>query len=314
MSSKDTLKQQKQPSNMQSSEQSPEQSPKQLRNMQSSEQLSERSPKQSRKNLKRKNNVSKVEQSLNSSESSEDIKMHEQKFHDAFINIKIVMIVLLCFASYMNRDVDFIKNDPKEFTIETIIYGVACTVPVIWMQYKRTQNGASSPNNNMNILVWFVVMCFFNITFQLSGLYSVLYPPEDLDESPKTPAPTKPLDKTQKIFEGLTKSIYSTNGLVVAIIVGYLIYQSYLIRNFKIKAYGNSFLSLFSIETIIFGLGNALPLLLIAHNREKNNPGYTFKKHFKKNLIETILVFVKMCVLHIVLQASSFYPHTFKWE
>ena len=248
------------------------------------------------------------------STSSEDIKIHEQKFHDVFINIKIVIIVLLCFTSFINRDVDFIKENKSLFINETIIYAISCTIPVIWMQYKRTQNGAAVSNNNMNIFIWFLVMCFFNITFQLSGTYSVLYPPEDLSDPSETQSPTKPPKKTQKIFEGVTKSLYSTNGLILLIIVGYLIYQSYLVRNFKIKAYGNNFLSLFSIETIIFGLGNAVPLLLIAHNREKNNPGYTFQKHLKKNLIETILVFVKMCALHVVLQASSFYPHTFKWE
>ena len=38
------------------------------------------------------------EKSGSNSDSSETVKIHEKKFHDVFINIKIIMIVLLCFT------------------------------------------------------------------------------------------------------------------------------------------------------------------------------------------------------------------------
>jgi hypothetical protein len=59
------------------------------------------------------------------------------------------------------------------------------------------------------------------------------------------------------------------------------------------------------LEGIIFGLCNALPLLLVTYNRQGDEYDSI------ENLLEIFLVFIKFFILHVLLQGSGFYSNFF---
>ncbi len=226
----------------------------------------------------------------------------DKVFHRNFVNMKVFVLLLLIIVSIINQDTDFIKANPVTFGIETFVYGLISTLGIIYINHARQGNSTF-----LTYFIWFIVMCLFNVTFQLGGFYSILYPEEEPEEE-KEELHFKKIDR---LLKGVTNSVYGTLGIFTIICVIFLIFVAYKNWDFNILSYENSFKGSFTIETIIFGLTNSVPLLLIAYNREKNKPTEEIKSGMKHNLLETLILFVKMCLLHIVLQAGGFYKHNF---
>jgi hypothetical protein len=224
-------------------------------------------------------------------------------FHRNFNNIKIFILILLIVSSFINKDYNFMKAHPIAFSIETVIYGLLSTLGIVYI------NGARGGNTSINTyIIWFVIICLFNISFQLSGFYSVLYPPE-IEENLIEP----PLKKISQIYKGINKSFYRTSGLFIILFVFFLMYIAYKNHNFNINKYEGNFSSLFSFETIIFGLTNVIPLLLVAYNREKTKSPVEFSSSMNRNMIKILILFITICILHVILQSSGFYELTFNF-
>jgi hypothetical protein len=224
-------------------------------------------------------------------------------FHRNFNNIKIFILILLIVTSFINKDYDFIKANPITFSLETLIYGLLSTLGIVYI------NGSRGGNSSINTyIIWFVIICLFNISFQLGGFYSVLYPPE-IEEDIIEP----PLKKISQLYKGIDKSFYRTSGLFIILFVFFLMYVAYKNYNFNIDKYEDNFSSLFSFETIIFGLTNSLPLLLVAYNREKRKSPSEFSSSMNRTIIKILILFINICLLHVVLQSSGFYEYTFNF-
>jgi len=226
----------------------------------------------------------------------------DKVFHRNFVNMKVFVLLLLIIVSIINQDTDFIKANPVTFSIETFVYGLISTLGIIYINHARNGNSTF-----MTYFIWFIVMCLFNITFQLGGFYSILYPEEESEEEKEE----LHITKVARLFKGISNSVYGTLGIFTIICIIFLIFVAYKNWNFNIPSYEKGFKGSFALETIIFGLTNSVPLLLIAYNREKNKPTEELKSGIKHNLLETLMLFIKMCLLHIVLQSGGFYEHNF---
>lgn len=60
----------------------------------------------------------------------------------------------------------------------------------------------------------------------------------------------------------------------------------------------------FVMEMVLFGAISAVPIYLMAHNRDRLDPKHTS--------IEFGLITAKFALLHCILQLSGFYTYTFK--
>jgi hypothetical protein len=255
-------------------------------------------------------------------------KLFTNKFDNILINIKLIFLILFIIASVLVADTDYIKKNPGNFTAETVIYAFFVALAFVYMQGMRYVKGDNNKYSRLYLMgIWFVIVFFgmivINILLQLSGFYTLLF-------DPATSSPNI-ITNYEKKIKSLNESFYITIIGILLYTVCYLLFFAILVGDFTITNYGKGgkFIGLFLLEIIIFGALNALPFIYIyvnrapSHSKTKTNHSsseihvdehdsiLTKIDHSKK---ETIGLFIKMVVLHLLLQAGGFYKHTMGFE
>ena len=94
--------------------------------------------------------------------------------------IKYAMLIGITFgfatllvSSILVRDTTYIQKNPKFFLGETLFMGVLTTLPVMLICYLR---GASKSEIENGSGLIFLKIVLLHIGFQLSGVYSVIFP------------------------------------------------------------------------------------------------------------------------------------------
>ena len=93
--------------------------------------------------------------------------------------------VILCIGSALVHDTTYITKNPKFFLSETLVMGILTSLPVIYISYLR---GSPQVNTVRDFFLIFLKIVFLHVGFQLSGVYSVLFPASSSMESSKTKA------------------------------------------------------------------------------------------------------------------------------
>jgi len=88
------------------------------------------------------------------------------------IGITFAFIVLL-ISSLLVHDTAYIQKNPKFFLGETLFMGVLTTIPIMLICYLR---GASKNETINGSGLFFLKIVLLHIGFQLSGVYSVIFP------------------------------------------------------------------------------------------------------------------------------------------
>jgi hypothetical protein len=216
-------------------------------------------------------------------------------FDNYLIYMEVFLITLIIIMTIFNRYTKHIKNNPYEFLIETIIYGIVGAIPFLYMEYKRKDE------DKRNYLSIFIMMFFiyigFNILFELSGIYYFFY-----DESFNKQNKNKPpLEENEQIITNTLYSVIITISLILLYVSIIMIIISYKVGDFEITKYKDNLLYFFIIETLIFSLLNSVPFFLIAYNRQKTN------FNLSQNTIMNLILFFQFVILHIIFQSSGFY-------
>ena len=89
------------------------------------------------------------------------------------IAMVILGLSILFIGSLAVRDIDFIKEQPGIFTSETLILAFFAAIPLFLIGRNRH---AESRENFTHFLIMFAKIAIVHIGFQLSGVYSILYP------------------------------------------------------------------------------------------------------------------------------------------
>ena len=262
----------------------------------------------------------------NSIQSAENIII-TKNFESKFIYMKMFILLYLLVASIYNHDINFIKNNPIIFTIETFLYAIAGTIPFILIMYFRDSKNFKIKNNIITYLCIFFIYIYFNITSQLSGLYTLQYNHDENTENMEnivsqenTMSQENIANKENKediediedtninnkteIFDGLNISNYITFFIIACMFIIFMFLVSWRVYDFDIYTNKTKMLYLFG-EAILFGICNALPFFFIARNRQTvyNN---------MRNAGETIFTFLLFVILHFILQFTGFYRETLK--
>jgi hypothetical protein len=85
----------------------------------------------------------------------------------------VVGFAALFIASVLVHDIAYIQKNPKYFISETLIMGVLTTIPIMVICYLR---GASKNETINGSGLFFLKIVLIHIGFQLSGVYSVIFP------------------------------------------------------------------------------------------------------------------------------------------
>ena len=117
-------------------------------------------------------------------------KLLTSSFDSTFISLKVIFIMLFVILAFMNKYLKFIKNNPKTYIIETVVYGVCGAIPFLFMEKYRRETDAKKYYLSM-FFGMFLLYAFFNIVFEIGGLYVWLY-----GEVPKTESNTVTNEQT----------------------------------------------------------------------------------------------------------------------
>jgi len=88
------------------------------------------------------------------------------------LGISLSFIVLTA-TSVLVRDTGYITKHPRYFISETLVMGLLTCIPVLYISFLR---GGNKKETAQEFGLLFFKIIFLHITFQLSGIYSVLFP------------------------------------------------------------------------------------------------------------------------------------------
>jgi len=195
----------------------------------------------------------------------------EGVFEAGVIGGKLIMVVLLLIFAFMNHDASFIAKKPAEFLGEAIAIGVGTAIPVMFIGFRR---GNSIGNVASAAFIGFLVFFIYHVLMEFAGQ----------NDHTKEKSGTE-----KKVFLPVTIAAFAI-GLV-------LLYLALVVRKFDMC------LSEALLESLVFGLFNAIPFVYIDYNRGGANIGkliLTFFKYF--------FAFFFGCML---LQAGGFWSNVF---
>ena len=211
----------------------------------------------------------------------------------SLITIKIIIIIFLLLVSIINKDTYYIKKNPINFFIETLLCGICGGISTLYIYNysninKSSNSIISSIISNFDIFILgFCLYASINILLQISGSYSLLY------DSTTNPIHTKKSilgTSPDKLIKGFSYSIYIIMILCVLLGMGNIIYKLYNSQKIDYKHYSFLFL-----QSLIMGVVHIVPLIIITQNRSTSliEPGN--KLNFN-NIFNTGILFI---ILHL---------------
>ena len=84
-----------------------------------------------------------------------------------------ISFLVLLVGSVLVHDTYYITKNPKFFISETLIMGILTGLPILYMNYLR---GGSRTESLQQFGLFFLKIALIHVGFQLSGVYSVLFP------------------------------------------------------------------------------------------------------------------------------------------
>lgn len=208
------------------------------------------------------------------------IKKPEIWFENSVILSRVVFLVLLIILGFLNADISFISNNPREFLTETFLAAILAAIPTILMAYNR---GTKTADIISATLITFSIFFIFNTLMEFSGLNGYLYGYN--------------LDLNNKIQKERIDAIESQwwVWMIVVIISLTMIYLSIITHDFPKRMLWTILLT----ELAVFSIFNTIPKSIIAYNRGANVVYATFI---------SIIFYI---VVYITLQSGGFFTHIY---
>ena len=84
-----------------------------------------------------------------------------------------IALLILIIGSIIVHDTYYISKHPKQFLSETLVMGVLTGLPILYISWLRQ---AQKTTSYLEFFIFFIKIMVLHIGFQLSGVYSVLFP------------------------------------------------------------------------------------------------------------------------------------------
>jgi len=213
-------------------------------------------------------------------------------FLKAFGLIAIVMLAVVNYS--LTKNAGLISSNPGTFLKESILFGLGGMFPFLILCYLRNNVFTQKEIVMMSIVIFFLFFVL-NYLLELSGFYAWSFGDDEnmYDEKDENNTFEKTVSRTSEIMVALVMI-----GSLLA-----LVFSSLFVMDVN-PTYNVSMspVVVFLMETILFSVISAIPVYIIASNRNDLSSKTTY---------EFIIIFVKFAVLHFVLQLSGFYKHVF---
>jgi len=86
----------------------------------------------------------------------------------------ILSFTSLAVCSFLVFDTHYIKKNPKFFISETLFMGILTAIPIAYLSYIRGSTSYKTILRDSSL--FFIKIVLIHLGFQLSGVYSVIFP------------------------------------------------------------------------------------------------------------------------------------------
>lgn len=213
-----------------------------------------------------------------------DLKDDKNKFEFGVVLSRLGLLTTLSVMSYVNADVSFICDNPREFVSESLLVGGTSFLAASMLAYNRD---AGLKKILVSSFITFFVFFIFYILMEFSGFNnSTALEINNLDNDAK--------NTVNKIILS-SKEIWPTL-IISGGIMGVLAYKISDFGQYRRKGFKNS-----ALECLLFGGINAIPAYMISKNRGANN---------NAALIETSKMTFIYGIGYILLEAGGYFTNT----
>lgn len=248
-----------------------------------------------------KASLGKVGEALSSREVAFDL------FNSNLLFLKGFGFLFLIFMAIVNYEIHGkktgpISHTPYKFFLESCVFAICGVIPFLLLVYLR--NGVI---NTQEVIKWslmlFVAFFALNYLLELCGLYAILF---DYNEN-ETSSDGGGSDDTYVANFKQSFSYTATFFMIVLFVYCLLVMLMAVFMVHDTNAGYKKFTTLpsflvFFVEMILFGAISAVPIYLMAWDRDRLSTHTSF---------EFLIVTAKFALLHVILQLSGFYTHLF---
>lgn len=203
-------------------------------------------------------------------------------FEIGIFGSKIVLIFLLLILSFVNADVSFIQNKPRNFLGEAMVLGASASIPFIVIARNRGQDLGDAFSVAVTA---FLIFFLFHIVMEFSGQ----------NRSAAGVQLSSGEQKQQNLLQKIMK--LSVFKVVVGLIAAFMLVLALFVHDF------GPGLNIILLEALFTGICGALPTVMFAVDRDQ--------KDTMKIIEDFFLFFGMFFVGHIILQLGGFYTHLF---
>lgn len=212
-------------------------------------------------------------------------------FEYGVIASKLILLITLLVVSFVNADVEFISEYPKEFLGEAIVVGGTTAIATAVIGLGRFASKATILNA---MFIAFLVFFIFHILMEFSGMnYEESEHESNLSDEDK--AKQKEKVKNVQITSYVTGIVLS----LIALTMVPLALRVWDFENFGVNQYATS---KYLIEMVSFGFLSGIPIYMISKNR-----GASDKAAWK----HSGSIMGSFGLLYLGLQAGGFYSGIF---
>lgn len=206
----------------------------------------------------------------------------------------LIAIIMLSIVNYsMTKNTGLIKEHPWTFFTESVLFAIGGVIPFLILAYLRNNVYSNKELLMMSIVIFFLFFVL-NYLLELSGFYAWSFNKEELKNESENIDFPKVVSRTSE---------YMLIGIIIGSFVAMIFSSFFVLNTNPLYVRGNiSPIIIFLMEMILFGLISAVPVYLIASNRNDLS---------NKTNVEFIIIFIKFICLHCLLQISGFYQHAF---
>jgi len=226
----------------------------------------------------------------------------------------VAVLIILAIVNYLSyKNVGLISEKPGLFAAESAVFGISGVIPFLLLWFLRNKKADFDAKKIATFsVVLFVVFFILNYILEMGGLYAATFYTQTKEQE-EAAKKAKEIEQTNMSYsDKFMTSLGKTSNVVMLIIFGSsllcMLAAAVCVKDLRpeySRMAGVNPYIIFFVEMLLFGVISAVPIFFMASNRN------ALSEHTVK---EFLMITVKFCALHCILQASGFYTYLFKGE
>jgi hypothetical protein len=222
----------------------------------------------------------------------------------------VAVLIILAIVNYVSyKNVGLISEKPGLFAAESAVFGISGVIPFLMLCFLRNNGRFDHKQVATFSVALFVVFFILNYILEMGGFYAATFY-EQSKEREEAEARAREIEEANMSYMDKFKaSLSKTSNVIMLLVFGSslicMLVAAFFVQDLKpayVRLQGINPYVVFVVEMLLFGLISAVPIYFMAANRKALSAHTT---------VEFLMITLKFCAMHCVLQAAGFYTYLF---